>query len=99
MRRLSTDVLRELEVINLCGGERLGYICELELDVDDARVVAIVVERSGVGISLFGERERYVIPWCCIECIGEDTVLVKLDKTQKKDCSCYTQSKKRQKCK
>ena len=99
MRSISTELLRELEVINLCDGEKLGYICDLEIDLDDARVLAIVVERSSAGFSLFADKERHVIPWCYIECIGEDTVLVKLDNTQKNDCNCCSKSKKRQKCK
>ena len=99
MRRISTEILRELEVINLCDGEKLGYICDLEIDLDDARILAVVVERSCTGFSLFSEKERYLIPWCYIQCIGEDTVLVKLDRAQKNDCNCCGPSKKRQKCK
>ena len=99
MHRISTACLRELEVINLCGGERLGYPCDFELDVDDARILAIVVERSGQGFSLFSDKEQYVIPWCNIECIGEDAILVRLDSTKLGECCCSDKRKRGKKCK
>ena len=80
MRRISTEELRRREVINLCGGERLGYPCELEIDLDDGRVLALLVS-SGGGL-LFGHGEEYVIPWERIECFGEDTILVRIPKNE-----------------
>ncbi len=77
MRVLSTKELREREVINVCTGEKLGYVCELEIDVDCGKVLSVTVPKS-TGILGFGKREEYVIPWCRIECIGEDTILLKV---------------------
>ena len=86
MRKMFSDEFRCLEVINLCGGERLGFPCELEIDLECGSITSFTVVREGCGFSLFCEREEYVIPWCKIECIGEDAILVKL---QKNDiCSC-----------
>ncbi len=65
--------LRCKEVINIRDGARLGYISDVEVDVDCGQVVAIVV--PGCGFSLFGG-EDYVIPWENICRIGEDIVLV-----------------------
>lgn len=99
MHRISTAYLRELEVINLCGGERLGYPCDFEIDIDDARVLSIIVEKSDGNFSLFSGKEQYVIPWCYIECIGEDAILVRLDNSKINECCCQDKRKKRQKCK
>ena len=77
MRKISTVELRELEVINLCGGERLGYVCELEIDLDCGQILSLVVPIEG-GFSPFSKKEEYIIPWCKIECIGEDNILVRL---------------------
>lgn len=77
MRRMSTADLRELEVINLCGGERLGYPCDFEIDIDEGCIISFTVPISS-GFSLFGKKDEYVIPWCKIECIGEDAILVKI---------------------
>ena len=83
MHRISTSYLRELEVINLCSGEKLGYICDFEIDIDDARILSIIVQRESVGFALFSSKEQLTIPWCYIECIGEDTVLVQFDEPQR----------------
>ena len=99
MHRISTSYLRELEVINLCSGEKLGYICDFEIDIDDARILSIIVQRENVGFALFSSKEQLTIPWCYIECIGEDTVLVKLDNAKIGECCCGDRRRKSTKCK
>ena len=91
MIKMSTAELRELEVINLCGGARLGYPCDFEIDTKSARILAIIV--SPGGINLFSKKEEYVIPWQMIECIGEDAILVKL--TGDELSACCASSKKK----
>ncbi len=81
MRVLSTKELREREVINVCTGEKLGFPCELELDIDCGQVISIIVPKSSGGLH-FGKKEEYVIPWCKIECIGEDTILLKVSERE-----------------
>ncbi len=87
MKRISTAALRELEVINLCGGERLGYPCDFEIDLDDGTILALIVRDSG-GFAFFSKKEEFLIPWCNIECIGEDAILVKLSGSDLTSCSC-----------
>lgn len=65
--------LRCKEVINIRDGARLGYVSDVEVDVDCGRVVSIIV--PGSGFKLFNGSE-YVIPWENICRIGEDIVLV-----------------------
>ncbi len=77
MRQITTIELERMEVINLCDGGRLGYPTGVEICVDDGRVSALIVPCER-GISFLGKKEVYRIPWCRIECIGEDAVLVKL---------------------
>ncbi len=81
MRVLSTKDLREREVINVCTGEKLGFPCELEIDVDCGQVLSIIVPKCAGGLH-FGKKEEYVIPWCKIECIGEDTILLKVNERE-----------------
>ena len=80
MRQINTEELCEREVINLCGGERLGYPTGFEIDLEDGRIIAITVSENC--FSLFGKKEEYLIPWCKIECIGEDAILVKIPQTE-----------------
>ena len=95
MRKMNTRELRELEVINLCGGENLGYPCELEVDLDCGRILALTVVSPERAFPLFFGREEYVIPWCKIECIGEDAILVNI---QREELCSYSKQKSRKKC-
>ena len=86
MRIMSTEELRRLEVINLCMGERLGFPCELDIDIECAKVISLSVFTESRGFCFWGERDQYIIPWCKIECIGEDAILVKM--TNDELCAC-----------
>lgn len=81
MRALSTKDLREREVINVCTGEKLGFICELEIDTDCGEVLSFTLPVES-GFFSFRCREEYVIPWRKIECIGEDTILLRLSERE-----------------
>ena len=87
MRRCSTADLRQLEIINLCDGTRLGYASDFEFDCEDARILALVIH-GNCGFFGFGKEEDLVIPWHKIECIGEDTILVKLSQQELSCCMC-----------
>ena len=95
MRKLSTADLRDREVINLCGGEKLGYPCDFEIDIDSACIISMTVPKQD-SLSLFSKKEEYIIPWCKIECIGEDAILVKI---QQSDLCCCEETKRRKKFK
>ena len=81
MNRMSTDALREKEILNLCDGTRLGYACDFELDVSEGRISALIVPRSSGLFGLLKECDL-VIPWDRIECVGEDAILVRLPKEE-----------------
>ncbi len=70
--------LRNRDVINVVDGRRLGNICDLDLDLENGRVTAIVVPGTGRLFGLFGGGRDYVIPWANIVKIGVDTILVDL---------------------
>lgn len=78
MNLISTTDLRKKEIINLCDGARLGFACDFQFDKCSAQITALILEKNS-GFLGFGNCENFLIPWCKIECIGEDTVLVKLD--------------------
>ena len=77
MERFNTCSLREKEVINLCDGMRLGCPDDFEVNVCDGRIISIIVPRPSGFLGLSHSNDL-VIPWCKIECIGEDTILVRL---------------------
>lgn len=85
MREITTTDLCAMEVINLCDGGRLGYPSALELCAEDGRITALIIPRE-CGFLGLGKAERYRIPWCRIECIGEDAILVKLTAAELTNC-------------
>ena len=85
MREITTTDLCAMEVINLCDGGRLGYPNALELSAEDGKITALIIPRE-CGFLGLGKTERYRIPWCRIECIGEDAILVKLTAAELTSC-------------
>jgi YlmC/YmxH family sporulation protein len=88
MKRCSTAELREKEIINLCDGMRLGYANDFEFDLTDGRITALLLNQQK-GFSCLTKCETIRIPWDRIECIGEDTVLVKLNLSEAPYCNYF----------
>ena len=68
--------LRCKEVICLADGRRLGFVTDVEVEVPQGTVCAIIVPGPCRILGLFGRRDDYKIPWCCIKRIGPDIILV-----------------------
>lgn len=71
---------RQKEVINVGDGRRLGFIYDAELDGEKGVIEAFVIPGQGRLLGLFGKENDYIIPWDSIVKIGDDIVLVELDK-------------------
>ena len=65
------------EIINLTDGERMGYVCDLEIDEETGKINALIVP-SKEKISVFSKGQKIVIPWQSIKKIGDDIILVTL---------------------
>lgn len=87
MKRCSTADLRQLEIINLCDGTRLGYATDFEFDKECEKILALVI-RGRCGFFGIGRSDDLIIPWSMIECIGEDTILVRLTQNDLSCCAC-----------
>lgn len=74
--------LRCKEVINVADGHRLGYIQDVEVELPEGRIRAIIVPGPCRFFGLFGRKDDFVIPWCCIKRMGSDIVLVELEPEQ-----------------
>lgn len=66
------------EVICVNDGKRLGYISDVEIEVPEGQVCAILVPGPCRFFGLFGRQEDYLIPWPAIRRIGPDIVLVEI---------------------
>lgn len=97
MKLISTAELREKEIINLCDGARLGYADDFEFDLCDGKITALILcgERGLWGFGVKGG--DLLIPWNKIECVGEETILVRLDLTQQPYCDFFQKHAKKSK--
>lgn len=69
--------LRHKEVINNSTGCRVGFVDDIEVDTQTARVCSIIIFGRVRFLGLLGRCEDIIIPWEDICLIGEDTILVK----------------------
>lgn len=74
---MTLSELRTKEVIDVQDGRRLGKAMDLEFNVEDSRITALVVPADASFLqSLRGEKCGLVIPWENIRRVGDDVILV-----------------------
>ena len=67
------------EVINICDGNRLGFVQDVCADLDTGKITSIIVPGSTNKImSLFSNSNDIVIQWERIKCISDDLILVEI---------------------
>lgn len=71
--------MRQKEVINVCDCRRLGCVVDLEFHCESGCIEALIVPGPGKICGFLGRDTEYVIPWRCVEQIGEDIVLVNVE--------------------
>lgn len=69
-------LLRRKEVINLCDGCRLGCVGDVEVQIPEGTVKALIVFGPCRFFGLFGRGEDFYIPWECVQKFGDDIILV-----------------------
>lgn len=69
------DLCRK-EVIDISTGERLGFIDDIELDLNDSSVKSLVIYGSARLLGLFGREADTIISCEDIKVVGSDVVLV-----------------------
>ena len=79
LNKTSYCELRRKEIINVCDGARYGPICDLELDIESGKLLALVVPGPPRFFGLIRSEEELVIPFGCIKKIGEDVILVEIN--------------------
>ena len=74
---LNTDEIRNKEVINIFDGKSLGYVCDIEINLQAGTIDEIVLPGSRGIFNLFGKGEEdIVIRWSDVKTVGEDVILV-----------------------
>jgi YlmC/YmxH family sporulation protein len=74
-----TVELKQKEVINVTDGRRMGFVCDVELNLQEGNIDAIIIPGSAKLFGIIGRDNEVVIPWESIKKIGEDIILVDMD--------------------
>ncbi len=70
--------LRCKEVINICSGMRLGFVCDVLINDTTGQLLALIVPGPCRFFGLLGREDDFVIPWECIRRIGDDIIIVEI---------------------
>ncbi|MBQ9898336.1 MAG: YlmC/YmxH family sporulation protein [Ruminococcus sp.] len=71
------EELRSREVIDMTTGERLGFIDDVELDIETSSVRALVIYGRPRIFGLFGRGDDEIVPCSDIKVIGRDVILIR----------------------
>ncbi len=71
--------MRQKEVINACNCQRLGFVGDVEIDIDTGCILKIIVPGPCKMWGILGRENEYIIDWTCIRQIGPDIILVDVD--------------------
>ena len=68
--------MQKKEVINAHDGTRLGYVSDIDIDMEKGEICAIRIPASTRTFSFFGKNEDHIIEWNRIKKIGDDIILI-----------------------
>lgn len=74
MKSVSFDELREKEVINVNDCRRLGYICDITVDIECGKIISFTVKNC-TGI-FQGKSDEIKVLWENVTKIGDDIIFV-----------------------
>lgn len=74
----SVNALREKEVINIKDGARLGFVGDVEVDLDSGQLISVIIPGSYKLAGLFGREQDVIIKWEDIKKIGDDLIIVEM---------------------
>lgn len=77
---ISTDKLKNKEVINIGDGRSLGFVSDIEVDLSKGVIDGIIIPGSRGFMGLFAKGEGdLVIKWDKVRTVGDDVILVELN--------------------
>ena len=77
---ISTDKLKNKEVINISDGRSLGFVYDIEVDLDKGVIDGIVIPGARGFMGLFSKKEGdMVIKWDKVKTVGDEVILVDLE--------------------
>jgi YlmC/YmxH family sporulation protein len=71
--------LKKKEVINVTDGRRMGFVSDVNIDLEGGKIDAIILPGPAKIFGIIGKDNEVIIPWESIKKIGEDIILVDMD--------------------
>ena len=72
----SINELKTKEVIDVSCGERLGYVSDVEINLESGRLMALIVPGQYKLMGFLGREEDIVIKWDKIKKIGDEIIII-----------------------
>lgn len=79
---LSFSSCKKKKVVNVVDGRLLGHVTDVIFTYPDCKVTGLIVGNK----TLFNQ-EEYLVSVCCINKVGDDTILVALTKNAPQTCT------------
>lgn len=77
---ISTDKLKNKEVINILDGKSIGFVYDIEVDLERGVIGGIVIPGTKSIFNFFSKNEEdIVIKWDRVRTVGDDVILVDVD--------------------
>ena len=72
---LSTDKLKNKEVINIYDGRSVGFVSDIEVDLEKGVIGGIVIPSERGFLGFFGRGENDIlIKWEKVKTVGDDVI-------------------------
>ncbi|HCJ57525.1 hypothetical protein SDC9_185231 [bioreactor metagenome] len=68
--------LRQKEIINISDGKRLGFVSDVEINMETGIIEAIIIPSEGKLFRVLSKDNDILIPWTEIKKIGLDVILI-----------------------
>ncbi|AZO95102.1 YlmC/YmxH family sporulation protein [Iocasia frigidifontis] len=76
---LKNSELKMKDVIDVKNGKKLGYIDDVDIELEQGRIRAFIIpSHNNKILSFFSKKQDLIINWNEIKKIGEDVILVEL---------------------
>lgn len=70
------------EVINIKNCKRMGYVGDIDFDLEKGCISAIIVPGPATICGFLGREKEYIIPFSSITQVGADIILVDVDEKE-----------------
>lgn len=77
---ISTDKLKDKEVINIADGKSIGFVYDIEVDLEKGVIDGIVIPGARGIFNIFSKADAdIIIKWERVKTVGDDVILVDVD--------------------